>query len=82
MYNIADKIEIAYYDEIMEAQEDGVSGYAVSGYAYATAKGLAQQEGGIAEYLDSPYEGDYPTIIYTFADGSSCKLSYGGCYTL
>ena len=47
MYNIADKIEIAYYDEIMEAQEDGVSGYAVSGYAYATAKGLAHQEGAL-----------------------------------
>ena len=57
MYNIADKIEIAYYDEIMEAQEDGVSGYAVSGYAYATAKGLAQQEGGHCRMLGQSVRG-------------------------
>ena len=76
---IADKVEVAYYNEIIEARENGVSGYAVSGYAYAAAKGLAQQEGGVAKYLDSSYDGDYPTVFYTFADGSRCYLSYGSC---
>ena len=47
----------------------------------SAAKQLAEQEGGKAYYLDSLDEGDYPTIIYTFSDGSGCLLSYGSCYT-
>ena len=79
---ISEKVVNEYLDEMGWAEEEGVSSCAVCGYAYSAAKKLALKEGGIAEYLDSPYEGDYPTIIYTFADGSSCELSYGGCYTI
>ena len=80
--SISEKVVNEYLDEMWCAQEDGVSSYAVCGYAYSAAKQLAQKEGGVAEYLDSQYEGDYPTVIYTFADGSSCELSYGGYYTI
>ena len=80
--NISEKVTNEYLDEMWYAQEEGVSTYAVCEYAYSAAKQLAEKEGGVAKYLDNQYEGDYPTIIYTFADGSSCELSYGGCYTI
>ena len=80
--NISEKVANEYLDEREYAEEEGISSYAVSGYAYSAAKQLAQKKGGIAEYLDNQYEGDYPSIIYKFPDGSSCRLSYSGCYTL
>ena len=78
---ISEKVANEYSNEREYAEEEGVSRYRISGCAYSAAKQLAEQEGGVAEYLDNPNEGDYPTIIYTFSDGSSCRLSYGGCYT-
>ena len=79
--NISEKVANEYFYEKEYAEEEGASSSAVCGYAYSAAKKLAQQEGGVAEYLDSQYEGDYPTVIYKFPDGSSCYLSYSGCYT-
>ena len=78
---ISEKVANEYSNEREYAERDGVSRYYINGYAYSAAKQLAEQEGGKADYLDSQNEGDYPTIIYTFSDGSSCRLSYGCCYT-
>ena len=64
--DISKKVANEYSNEREYAERDGVSRYAVSGYAYFAAKQLAEQEGGKANYLYSPNEWDYHTIIYTF----------------
>ena len=69
--SIAEKICSIYNNAIYEGKS--------SGSAYCETLDEAGKEKCIIEWVDDPHEGDYPSLIYHFEDGSSCYLSYSDC---
>ena len=62
-------------DAYAEAREEGYS----NAGAYEYARHIAGENNPMAtEYLDDPSTGSFPTVVYTFADGSRARVMFGG----
>lgn len=62
-------------DAYAETRQDGYSSAGAYDYARHIASTLTPTD---TEYLDDPGTGQYPTVRYTFADGSRARVMFGG----